>query len=409
MSRYTNTERLGINRVEAIFIEEFEWIVREQPVQDMGIDMHVEIVNKDNNPTGQLLALQIKTGEKGYFSEKKFKDKNIIFTEGNKIHLDYWLYHSLPVLLILHNENTKKTYWQKILQKNIVDTGKGWKIAVPFKQELIVSFKDELRKFYYNPNHYTIIEQSDNSHGIAQRVSAKVLVEHSFATSKETMREMIPKINGKLVHNDYHRNKITKALYRGKTANTISIFFYDSIQQVNHGFYFCRTIWHDESCQTKYSPFAPDETIAGIDIEWNKEYEGFSDLIANHQFTKGEYFEFADQIFDKCKFLINEIKPLFELCQNKNTDYRKFKSVISKLKSTLDTLELEFSDRNLPPYECQEIDNILSSVVSFLGNIGIVVVDLDRVETDVSYLVNDYLREIDKKIPFYEYEKNKVR
>jgi hypothetical protein len=405
MSRYTNTERIGINRVEAIFIEEFEWIAREQPIQDMGIDMHVEIVN-NSNPTGQLLALQIKTGEH-YFKETK--DGKIIF-RGEKVHLDYWLYHSLPVLIILHNPTTKKTYWQKILQKNIVETGKGWKIGIPFEQELTASFKEELKKFYYNSNHYTIIEQSDVSHGLAQKVSAKVLVEHSFATSKETMIEMIPKINEKLRHNDYYRNKITKAQYQSQTADTVSIFFYDSIQQVNNGIAFCQTIWHDENCHTKYSPFMPDETVAGIDIKWEKEHEVVSDLIVNHQFTKGEYFDFADKIFDTCENLIDAIKSIFDYYNNKTIGYKEFRDSLLKLKPT--ALDVEFSEKYFPPYECQEMDNILSLVVLFLSNIQKVVEDVDITETNVSYvsyLVGDYLKEIDKKVPFYEYEKKKVR
>jgi hypothetical protein len=61
MSRYTTTERLGINAVEQVVLKELQWIFREQPIADMGIDAHVETVC-NGAPTGQLQALQIKTG-----------------------------------------------------------------------------------------------------------------------------------------------------------------------------------------------------------------------------------------------------------------------------------------------------------------------------------------------------------
>src|SRR5262249_4360686 len=59
------TERKGINAVEKIFLHEFSWLFREQPVSDYGIDAQVEVV-ENNKPTGKLIALQIKTGSRWY-------------------------------------------------------------------------------------------------------------------------------------------------------------------------------------------------------------------------------------------------------------------------------------------------------------------------------------------------------
>jgi hypothetical protein len=67
-SRYDNTEQLGIIEAYKIFVGDFKWIFREQPIVDMGINAHIEIVD-DGNPSGKLIALQIKTGE-SYFYEK---------------------------------------------------------------------------------------------------------------------------------------------------------------------------------------------------------------------------------------------------------------------------------------------------------------------------------------------------
>jgi hypothetical protein len=56
------TDRTGVNAVEAIFINQLDWIFREQFQSDWGTDAHAE-VKVDGVPNGRLLAMQIKSGE----------------------------------------------------------------------------------------------------------------------------------------------------------------------------------------------------------------------------------------------------------------------------------------------------------------------------------------------------------
>ena len=49
-----------MNAVEAIFLE-MRWLFRRQLESDFGIDAQVEVV-EDGRPTGQLVAIQIKSG-----------------------------------------------------------------------------------------------------------------------------------------------------------------------------------------------------------------------------------------------------------------------------------------------------------------------------------------------------------
>ena len=58
-----NIERLGVNAVEEAFLK-MGWLFREQPISDFGIDAHAEPTS-DDWPTGQLIALQIKSGTCG--------------------------------------------------------------------------------------------------------------------------------------------------------------------------------------------------------------------------------------------------------------------------------------------------------------------------------------------------------
>jgi hypothetical protein len=120
-----NISRKGVNAVEAIFLG-MGWIFREQPISDYGIDAQVEIVD-DGKPTGQLIALQIKSGA-AYF---RTRGAGYVFY-GDPRHLDYWDSHSLPVLLILHDPETQTTLWTKI-ERHLVTVGQNgnWSVEIP--------------------------------------------------------------------------------------------------------------------------------------------------------------------------------------------------------------------------------------------------------------------------------------
>ena len=62
------TERIGISHCGEI-AERNHWMFREQPIDDVGIDAHMEYVDSSGKPK-QLLALQIKSG-RSWFEEKK--------------------------------------------------------------------------------------------------------------------------------------------------------------------------------------------------------------------------------------------------------------------------------------------------------------------------------------------------
>ena len=44
MTKFDPIERIGVHQVALTFLQKFEWIEREQPISDFGIDMHIEIV-----------------------------------------------------------------------------------------------------------------------------------------------------------------------------------------------------------------------------------------------------------------------------------------------------------------------------------------------------------------------------
>lgn len=121
-----NTGQKGVNAVEAIFLD-MGWLFRRQLESDFGIDAQAEIV-EEGRPTGQLIALQIKSGP-SFFTKKKGND--FVFY-GRSRHLEYWENHSLPVILVLHNPESGLTLWQRVERHRVTEGKDGsWSIAIP--------------------------------------------------------------------------------------------------------------------------------------------------------------------------------------------------------------------------------------------------------------------------------------
>ncbi len=62
------TERIGVYHCAEI-AKRNNWLFREQPIDDVGIDAHMEFI-ESTGKSKQLLALQIKSGA-SWFREKK--------------------------------------------------------------------------------------------------------------------------------------------------------------------------------------------------------------------------------------------------------------------------------------------------------------------------------------------------
>ncbi|MCW5199628.1 DUF4365 domain-containing protein [Desulfobulbus sp. F1] len=137
-SRYSSTERIGVNAVERIVIQELGWIFREQPIVDVGVDAIIEQC-ENGNPTGRFIAVQIKSGESNFHISE-----NRLAYYASHIHYHYWLNLNIPIILVVHLPNSEETYWQNICKNNFKKTDKNWKFEIPKIQELNRNSKGKL-------------------------------------------------------------------------------------------------------------------------------------------------------------------------------------------------------------------------------------------------------------------------
>lgn len=143
------TERIGINHCGEI-AEKMNWMFREQPVNDVGIDAHMELVDSTGK-CKQLLALQIKSGE-SWFKERN-RDR-IIFRDINERQYFYWTTNSLPCIVVLYNPIDNTCIWQKLTDETIKKTkggtGKGFYVEVPLKQIFLNDLSNKQLLFFTN-------------------------------------------------------------------------------------------------------------------------------------------------------------------------------------------------------------------------------------------------------------------
>lgn len=131
-------ERVGVFAFGLAIARKFGWIFREQPISDVGIDGHIELVTH-GKARGKLVAVQVKTGD-SYLQRTK---EGLVFYGDNK-HLDYWLNHSLPVLLVVYTPRDESLKWADIQPDNIERTSKRWKVVIPENREVNQDSLDEL-------------------------------------------------------------------------------------------------------------------------------------------------------------------------------------------------------------------------------------------------------------------------
>ena len=150
-----STERMGVYHCGKI-AEKNNWMFREQPIDDIGIDAHMELVESTGKPK-QLVALQIKSGS-SWFKEKK--DDYIIFRNINNRQYNYWTMNSLPCIVVLYNPDDDMCIWQKLTKDTIERTnngkGAGFFVKVPLSQIFLDdSSNEKLLTFTNLPEHIT--------------------------------------------------------------------------------------------------------------------------------------------------------------------------------------------------------------------------------------------------------------
>lgn len=147
------TEREGVSTVQLIVSQKLGWIFREQPIEDYGVDAHIEVMGK-SYPTGKLIGVQIKSGNSYY---QKGNKQDILFTFDAQ-HCKYWLSSTFNVILVIYSPETHECIWDVLNPQNISRTPSGhYSIKLSRNKRFGIESKNKLILIAYQDNIYEIV------------------------------------------------------------------------------------------------------------------------------------------------------------------------------------------------------------------------------------------------------------
>ena len=123
---------IGISEVSAAF-ERLDWGVVENARHDLGTDLFGMARDARGFDLGLIVGIQVKAGPSYFEEPAKDDDGNVVgwwFRDSDRAHIDAWLRHQIPHLVVLHELGTRTSYWAHVTCDAVVSTGVGAKILV---------------------------------------------------------------------------------------------------------------------------------------------------------------------------------------------------------------------------------------------------------------------------------------
>ncbi len=346
--------------------EALGFAVREQTNSDYGIDAIAELIDNET-ATGQLFAIQIKSGS-SYLRE--IKDNCYIYRPDAQ-HVEYWLGHTLPVILCLCDPEKEIIYWERVAKDTIKSTGKGYKLAVPQVQKLDKDAREDLKDIVtprIASNDYTLVSTEDISHGMAKRYSIRVALNRPM--SKPELAAVIRDMTAKTAKRRYSRNKMVKGRWGEADAHVVSTFIYGSAADEKRNNYICRSLWIDQSLDDEYAPtpLIGEDIGDGIIVNWQQSpMAELSD--SQGDFNKEHYLDLTDPIV---KLVIESLKNIEKALQKWQSGASSEASFLSETESSRQYLSNAYdihADFREPPYECHDLHEQIGIMLSFAHNI----------------------------------------
>ena len=268
----------------------------------------------------------------------------------------------------------------------------------------------QLRKTETYKKYFSVLQQNDNSHVTALRSDIKIFIEKSFASSREAMRILIPKINEAYVEKVYYRNQVMASIHSNKKYDVVYLYFYDTLNQSNQGLPFCRTLWINNKLPEMAKPLVskPDEQIGDINIYWDFA-EQIGDFIENNLLDKGQYIPIIDKSFEEFQKLHKMVLYFSNEYKQGKIDSSEYLGKIESLSAELDKLNSMLFNVGFPPNECRDLDMKIRSLIAHLHDIRVATSDEKREVSNKLNLINISIIYIDEQLPEFAYERKKLK
>lgn len=354
----------------ALAAEKFETIgfaFRDQDQIAYGIDAHAELIEGEI-ATGRLLGIQVKSGPSA-FSESE--GQNFIFRSDAK-HVEYWLGHSLPVLICLSDITNREIYWQYVSEETAISTGVGYKFEIPVDQMITADSLNTLQSLLTEivpREKFTIVRTEDVSFGLAKRYAFHVVLNGTL--NKRDVASVIRQVTYDGARRRYHRNHLVERKWGESDAHVVWTFVYPSSQDYSERNCWCSSLWIDPELPEQWSPgHSPGENVGdGIILTENSNYESIGELLASHELIKEDFLSIAIPLIDRLGSIVNEIGTHFDLYLERQINERQFVVSSARARSELDEICQSVDEMGVAPYECKDVESELRSASASAANV----------------------------------------
>jgi hypothetical protein len=114
---------------------------------DLGTDLFAQARDARRFDRGLFVGVQVKAGPSYFAQPAHTEDGSLLgwwYYEEDADHFDDWVTHGLPHLLVLHDLDSRVSYWAHVIATSVESTGKGAKILVPVSQTIDPEHLDDL-------------------------------------------------------------------------------------------------------------------------------------------------------------------------------------------------------------------------------------------------------------------------
>lgn len=343
--------------------EALDFAFREQPKSDFGIDAHAE-PRSGSRGTGQLLALQIKTGD-SYFREAT-RDGWLFRTD--RQHAHYWIGHALPVLIVCCDLKKREAYWAAFTSANVEWTEKGARLLIPRNQTIdrhsLPAFRDLLTPVVPS-SQYTIFSLRDVSTGAAKRYSLDIVLNSQL--SKAEVASVIRTSTQEHRQSRYHRSTITRRDWGDHDADVVWTFVYASAEDCVRHNWICKSEWFRPGLEAPGRPESQGGENIGdsILVSWNIE------CVQCDSVDKQTYLDSVLPAVDEMESLLRPYLHRLGMLRNGNVTVEKFVVLSQNAGARIEELSLSMTEAPAPPFECEGLSARIQELSSAAGGMVI--------------------------------------
>ncbi len=359
-----HTERRGVAFVQDA-VHSAEWIFREHKEVDHGIDAHMESI-VDDRVSGRLIALQIKSGP-NFFQEEV--ENGFVF-RGDQDHLNYWLEHSLPVLLLLVDLTNRKIHWVQVTPQAITSTGKGWKIIVPKTKVLNSDALKELAQIAINlriSRPFSILQLDDISHSEAKRYSAHIQLNSDYP--KDYIKSLASEITKQISLETWQKHPQFEPHFKGRPADVVWLYMCRTVDDSKQANWLCRTQWISPALSENSRPMQlKDEKPGEIAFEWPDTRHSMEEFALSHELTKSQAVTVISKTINEIDTHLNRHRRDIEAFINAPNPKHSCIDGLRVAACEAHELYLRSGNSKLPPFELADLMTALSSVIASYDN-----------------------------------------